>query len=281
LVSVTRSSTGTIECIGADTERATAFAHLFCRFHGLASDARIHVHRALPRHAGLGSGTQLALAIARGLAEHHGLDPDVTQLARAVGRTGRSAVGAWVFEGGGLVVEGGRRAPDAPAPLLARIAFPATWCCVVAVPDTAPGISGAAEHAAFSELPIPPEGDAERVAHRVLMALLPALVEGDLPRFGAALADIQETTGRWFAPVQGGTFAPGPTEDLVRQLRAWGAHGVGQSSWGPTVYGIVEGSEVAEELAQRVRATLDGRVSVYEGPFRSEGARVWHGSRPD
>ncbi len=36
----------------------------------------ICVHRALPPHAGLGSGTQLALAVARALAELYGLDAD-------------------------------------------------------------------------------------------------------------------------------------------------------------------------------------------------------------
>ena len=71
------------------------------------------------------------------------------------------------------------------------------------------------------------------------MALLPAVADGDIDAFGAALTQIQEITGRWFAPVQGGTFAPGPSEALVRRMREWGASGVGQSSWGPAVYGIV------------------------------------------
>ena len=41
---------------------------------------------------------------------------------------------------------------------------------------------------------------------------------------------------------QGGTFAPGPSADLVRCMREWGVPGVGQSSWGPAVYGILEGA---------------------------------------
>jgi hypothetical protein len=90
-------------------------------------------------------------------------------------------------------------------------------------------------------MPPPPERDAERVAHLVLMALLPAVADGDLATFGAALSAIQAINGRWFAPVQGGTFAPGPSEELVRNMADWGASGVGQSSWGPAVYGIVDG----------------------------------------
>ena len=107
------------------------------------------------------------------------------------------------------------------------------------------------------------------------MALLPALADGDLATFGAALSAIQAITGRWFAPVQGGTFAPGPSEELVRRMAEWGASGVGQSSWGPAVYGIVDGEPAGRTLAGRVRDALGSAGSVYEGAFRSEGARVW------
>jgi beta-RFAP synthase len=128
---------------------------------------------------------------------------------------------------------------------------------------------------AFARLAPPPEGDVERVAYLVLMALLPALVEADIESFGAALSEIQEMTGRWFAAAQGGTFAPGPTETLVRRMAQWGARGVGQSSWGPAVYGIVDGEEEGASLAERVRDTLGPSGHVYEGPFRADGARVW------
>ena len=110
------------------------------------------------------------------------------------------------------------------------------------------------------------------------MALLPAVADGDLARFGPALTEIQSITGRWFAPVQGGTFTPGPTEALVRRMAEWGASGVGQSSWGPTVYGIVEGEDAGVRLAERVRSELGSTGTVYEGPFRTEGARVWRPS---
>jgi predicted sugar kinase len=85
-------------------------------------------------------------------------------------------------------------------------------------------------------------------------------------------------TGRWFAAVQGSVFAPGPGEELVRRMAEWGACGVGQSSWGPTVYGIVRGEDTAKRLAANVREVLGSRGAVHEGPFRTEGARVWRAS---
>jgi beta-RFAP synthase len=261
---------------GDDAPRAREFARLFLAHHDLDRGAFVRVHRSLPAHAGLGSGTQLALAIARALAELFGLESDARQLARAVGRGKRSAIGTWTFAGGGLVVEGGR-VPDRDecGPLIARLPIPAGWRCVLAVPDGAPGISGAGESEAFARMPAPPERDVERVSHLVLMALLPALADGDLTTFGRALSAIQEITGRWFASVQGGTFAPGVSADLVQRLSQWGASGVGQSSWGPAVYGIVEGEEAGRRLADTVRAHLGSSGSVFEGPFRSDGAHVW------
>lgn len=266
---------------GEDALRAAGFARRFLGFHGIRGGAQLRVHRAIPSHSGLGSGTQLALAVARALAELHDIATDAPALARAVGRARRSAVGTWTFAGGGLVVEGGRRTGSAEcSPLIARLPFPPAWRAVVAVPDAAPAISGAAEAAAFAGLPPPPEREVERVAALVLLALLPALADADLATFGAALREIQVITGGWFASAQGGTFAPGPSAELVRRMIEWGAVGVGQSSWGPAVYGVVESADAGARLAAALRATIGARGRVYEGPFRVEGARVWRAACP-
>jgi len=276
LVSVAPAATLVAE--GDDARRAADCARTFLAYHRLDAGAHITVHRALPPHAGLGSGTQLALAVARALAERHGLETQTAALSLAVGRGQRSAVGTWTFDGGGLVVEGGRRAQsDGIGPLIARLPFPRSWRCIVAVPAGVPAISGKDETEALARLPPPPDEEVERIAHLVLLVLLPALADGDLPTFGRALTSIQAITGEWFAPVQGGAFAPGPSEELVRRMAEWGASGVGQSSWGPTVYAIVDGDEAGRRLADRVQHALDhcGGGTVYEGAFRTDGARVW------
>ena len=273
---VSATSSRVLDVQGEDADRAAEFARRFLAHHQLPSAARIQIHRALPAHAGLGSGTQLALAVARALAELHGVSPDPADLACAVGRGERSAIGTWIFAGGGLVVEGGHRiGARGTAPLLARVPFPASWRCVVAVPDSGPGISGVDEATALAALEPPPVGDTERVAHLVLMGMLPALRDGDLATFGAALTEIQAITGRWFAAIQGGAFAPGPGAELVRRMAEWGARGVGQSSWGPAVYGIVENEQAGATLAEQVRDALGEQGRVYAGTFREKGARVW------
>src|SRR5438552_3930154 len=123
-------------------------------------------------------------------------------------------------------------------------------------------------------------GEVARVAHLVLMQRLPAVAVADLTAFGAALTEVQRITGGWFAPAQGGVFAPGETGELIERLRRWGAIGVGQSSWGPAVYGIVADAGAAAALAGRVRTILRPGGAVYEGGFSQAGGRVWRGVSP-
>ena len=275
LIEAGRAASLTAEGPSPAANRAVQFGRRFLAHHAIDTGAHIRIHSAIPAHSGLGSGTQLALAVARALADLYELPSDVDHLARVTGRAQRSAIGTWLFAQGGFVVEGGRRAGSKdPAPRLARFELPAAWRCVVAVPPGKAGMSGAAETAAFAHLPPPPERSVMRVSHLVLMALLPALAEGDLRTFGRALTEIQCINGRWFAPAQGGAFSPGASATLIEQMTEWGAAGVGQSSWGPAVYGIVEGDAAAQQLAAQVGGTPNAG-SVYCGPFANAGARVW------
>ena len=280
LVEVAASGEG-VTAEGPDGDRAAAFARRYLEHHGLEAGARVVVHRRIPPHSGLGSGTQLGLSVARALAELHGRSTEPTGLALAVSRGRRSAIGTWAFALGGFIVEGGRRPGDeGVAPMIGRYEMPEAWRCVVAIPPGSPGLSGEAEAAAFARLPPPDEGEAERVSHLVLMQLLPALVQGDLGSFGAALSEVQRITGAWFAPQQGGVFAPGASEALIGRLSRWGAAGVGQSSWGPAVYGLVEGEEAAESLVARCRDFLGGNGQVFGGGFARSGARIRRGQPP-
>ena len=260
---------------GPDSGRALEFARRYLEHERIAGGAHLRVLAAIPGHAGLGSGTQLALSVGRALAELHDRPSDPLSLARAVGRGRRSAIGTWTFALGGFILEGGRRpGDDSIAPLIARLPVPPAWRCVIAIPEAEPGLSGAAEAEAFRQLPPPEEREVERVAHLVLMQLLPALADGDLTAFGSALSEVQRITGGWFAPAQGGAFAAGPTRALIGQLEAFGAAGVGQSSWGPTVYGLVPHEDAARDMAQRVRAFLGGRGTVLTSGFAERGALV-------
>jgi beta-ribofuranosylaminobenzene 5'-phosphate synthase len=257
---------------GADAERALTFARRCHDALGLARGAHLRVVEAIPPHVGLGSGTKLALAVAYALAALEGRDVDAPGLAQAAGRAARSAVGMWTFALGGLVVEGGHRpGVERPAPLLARHAVPEGWRAVLAVPAAAPGLSGGPEEEAFGRLVPAPERSAA-IAQLVLTSLLPALVDRELDEFGAALTRIQQLVGDSFAAAQGGRFHP-RAAPLVEALLRFGAAGAGQSSWGPTVYGVVGSEEAGRELARRMEDVV-GEGSVDLVTFDNRGARL-------
>ncbi|HEY7896220.1 MAG TPA: beta-ribofuranosylaminobenzene 5'-phosphate synthase family protein [Gemmatimonadaceae bacterium] len=282
LIEASRAPSLTSEGPSPAANRSLQFGRRFLAHHGVETGAHIRIHSAIPAHSGLGSGTQLALGVARALAVLYDLTGDADQLARITGRAQRSAIGTWLFAQGGFVLEGGRRAGSKdPAPRLARFDMPANWRCIVAVPRGKAGMSGADENAAFAHLPPPPERSVMRVSHLVLMALLPALAEGDLATFGHALTEIQCINGRWFAPAQGGAFSPGPSASVIERMTECGAAGVGQSSWGPAVYGIVDGDDAARELADRLRNDGSDAGAVYCGAFANSGARVWRDAPSD
>ena len=261
---------------GEEVERVRLYARRFLDHHGLRGGARLRLHRAIPAHFGLGSGTQIALAVARAIAILHDRPMAAPELAIAVGRARRSAIGTWAFERGGFILEGGRTdADDRPAPLLLRHAMPAHWRCVIAMPEVGQGLSGDAEDAAFRSLPPPSEALVGRISRLVLMLLLPSLVDADLEGFGRAVTEIQQCVGESFEAVQGATFMHPLVEELIAEMLAGGAAGAGQSSWGPTVYGFVEGDAAARALADRIERRLAGRGRVMAVAFDNTGARAW------
>jgi beta-ribofuranosylaminobenzene 5'-phosphate synthase len=258
---------------GPDAERALAVARRCREELGLEGGARVRVLEAIPAHVGLGSGTKLALAVTAALATLSGQTPEPQALARAAGRGARSAVGLWTFVHGGLVVEGGvRPGVERPAPLLAHHAMPDEWLCVLAIPSAEPGLSGRVEEEAFARLRPDPER-AALIAQLVLTSLLSGLAERDLTEFGAALTRIQRLVGESFASVQGGVFHP-RAGALVEALLRLGAAGAGQSSWGPAVYGVVDGEEAGRELVRGMEAELAGGGRVELVRFDNRGARV-------
>jgi predicted sugar kinase len=70
--------------------------------------------------------------------------------------------------------------------------------------------------------------------------MLPALVERDLDAFGEAVYDFNRLVGELFEPSQGGPYAHPHLEKLVRAVRYANVKGVGQTSWGPTIFAVVK-----------------------------------------
>jgi beta-RFAP synthase len=221
------------------------------------------VERCAPEHIGLGVGTQLGLAVAKGLAMAGGQrESSATELAKLIGRGERSAIGVHGFEHGGLLVEAGKREGETISPLIERVALPSDWRVVLLTPARSSCWYGERERRAFA---CAAAGQPDQLRWLAQEVILPTAAQGDLRRFGEAVYEFNRLAGEPFTRVQGGIYASAEIEELIHSLRQYGIAAVGQSSWGPTVFAIVEDSDRALSLAlryrERVRVVVS-RVSV-------------------
>lgn len=258
------------------------------RFHDhfhLEPKVRVRVTEAIPAHIGLGSGTQLRLALADGLARFYGLKVPVLELAGIMNRgESRSAIGATAYTSGGFIVDGGLKTeclPSlcrgvAPPPVLFRHDFPQDWFAVITVPAGQCGPDEKTETEAFKKLPPMSDEDSGRICRLVLMKLLPSLLEHEARHFGAALTEIQAIIGRHFSSVQGGCFSSPVSARLADYCLKEGALAASQSSWGPSIYAFVEGEDAAEKLRVKMEKALGnlGGGSVLVAAADNRGAVV-------
>lgn len=249
---------------GPQAARALAFAQRLTQSPDFPPvTMAILVKQCPPEHVGLGTGTQLGLAVARAAAVAAGRnDLDAVALAQRLGRGARSALGIHGFAQGGFLVDGGKGPGTAIAPLVTRLEFPQDWRVLLVIPRDAQGVHGLDERRAFAQLTNRSDLDrhSERLCRLVLLGLLPALMEKDLPGFGEALYQFNREVGEMFRPLQGGIYSHSRTAAIIEFLRAQGIAGVGQSSWGPTVFAVTQ-PDRTEALVQ----SLEERFGLSEG----------------
>ncbi|HKH80610.1 MAG TPA: beta-ribofuranosylaminobenzene 5'-phosphate synthase family protein [Methylovirgula sp.] len=242
---------------GPERERVGAhLAALRARL-GLKACYRVTIREVIPAHVGLGSGTQLALAIAAALRRLEDLPPDTPGDALFLERGLRSGIGAALFSTGGLVVDGGHGTGKAMPPILCHLGFPEDWRVILVMDAEMKGVHGTREGEAFATLPQFPAAAAADICRRVLMQALPALAERDLAQFGEAISRIQTILGNYFAPAQGGARYTSPSvAKVMARLEQHGAKGIGQSSWGPTGFGFVASDDEAQRLVRLIRKDM-------------------------
>ena len=225
----------------------------------------IMIDQAPPEHCGLGAGTQLGLAVAKALALASGqAQLSSVELAEQVGRGLRSAIGIHGFDHGGLIVDGGKREPDSIGLLLHHETLPEEWRVVVVVPDCGAGLHGDAERFAFDRLVGAGESNlTETLCRIVLLGLLPAIRERDCRAFGEALYEFNARVGEQFRQAQGGRYASPICAKLIEFMRGLGCTGVGQSSWGPGLFAVLENEERACSLAHKIKAIQGVKVQLW------------------
>ncbi|QWF69907.1 GHMP kinase [Methylomonas paludis] len=265
-----------LQVSGPVAERAKQLTQQLCQVMQVSDNLRIELISAIPEHVGLGSGTQMCLAIGMGLSEFYGLGLTARDVARLTERGARSGIGIAVFEKGGLVVDGGRGPTTQTPPLLAHLPVPADWRFILVFDQRGQGLHGQQEINAFKQLPAFSRSDAEKLSYLLLMQALPAVAENDLTSFGAVISALQAAVGEHFAAVQGGIFTSPEVAAAMQMLEQLGAVAIGQTSWGPTGFCAVK-AVAAQAMLQQAEQAFAGTHLVFMLVTASnQGAEITH-----
>lgn len=213
------------------------------------SGVSVTIESGVPVHAGLGSGTQTALAVADAAALAHGEELGSTEAARVLGRGSRSGVGVGVYRHGGFVLDAGvasESADKVPA-VAARLGLPEDWSFVL-VPGEGRGVHGDLEEDLVDEV-LSCSDPRPSLSEAVVSQVLPGAAEADLERFGSGVARVGAVNGEVYrdAGVQEARYS---RPDVVAELQEFeDVYGAGQSSWGPTVYALTRADCTREVVA--------------------------------
>ncbi len=242
---------------------------------GRPLDCEIHVRQVLPMHHGLGAGTQLAATVAWGLlqlAEEFSVPPDpnvgLAKLLQASGRGRRSGIGLFGYLNGGLILDEGLpanfdEANPAERPMRLK-AFSVTqaWTVVMLIPPHASLVTGQLETALICQVGNQPNPNRNRM-FGLAKTVISSLENGAFDPFADALQEYVDLSGQLFSATQNGVYNGPIVAEAVEIARKAGLRAVGQSSWGPTVFGF----SPTYEQAQFVADSLSSRA-------RSEGWKV-------
>jgi predicted sugar kinase len=192
-----------------------------------------------------------------------------------VGRGQRSAVGTYGFRDGGLIVEDGKTTQESLGVLRERVALPRSWRVVLVRLAGISGLAGDEEVSAFATLPPLPDDLTATLRCELHDRLLPAARKGDFATFAESVYRYGYAAGECFAANQGGPFLTASIAEFVSFCRQTGVHGVGQSSWGPTVFCWFPNAQSADNFVNRQlvnHANFSARTTVT--PVAQHGATL-------
>lgn len=235
----------------------------------------IDVESVPSRHAGFGSGTQLALSSVTAVTRLLELPlPRASELAALIGRGKRSGIGSHGFCRGGFLVDRGKLKEERLAPLDFRTDFPESWTIVTVIIEQAAGLWGAQEQNAFSRLPGTSVVKRDEMIEIVRNRIIPGVLHRDFDLFSEGVYEFGHRSGMMFAEIQNGPYNGPQIEELIDRIREFGVKAVGQSSWGPCVFAITRNDKAASQLVEFVHSAYGDRCSIGMTKADNTGAQT-------
>lgn len=276
---LTVSKAAKLQVNGPSARRAIKCTQILCDALNVSDHILIEIESAIPEHVGLGSGTQMSLAIGTALNSFYDLGLSTREIAHLTDRGMRSGIGIGVFEQGGLVVDGGRGENTVTPPVISHMDIPEQWRFILVFDQRGQGLHGEQEIKAFKELPVFSSEQAARLCYLLLMQGLPAVAERNIKLFGDVITQLQQAVGEHFASVQGGLFTSPEVAEVMQWLDVQGAVAIGQTSWGPTGFCAVDGVQEADDLIVELQQKFSHfkQLSFVSTGARNSGGEVFSG----
>lgn len=241
----------------------------------------VEIVQAFAFHCGLGTGTQLAclLTVAAEWLEF-GLNRssipkldiakdnmvgdgcpvwqlwpnlDATGLAIRSRRGQRSGIGVHGFLRGGLVLDSGLLAPheNGSTSRTCSYSMPQDWKVVLIQTSASSQITGPLEQELMRKVSHRSNPNRE-LMWQLAETCCQCAHRSDFDSFVENLEHYLELASQLFAPVQGGRFNGSQCRSAAAAAIEVGLRAVGQSSWGPTVFGLAPDAETARQAAEAI-----------------------------
>lgn len=262
--------------IGDPSGRVKNYAEKFIAYKGISNNFELEVIEQILDHSGLGSGTQLAIAVGTALSRLFELECSSAEIAVLSNRGARSGIGIGAFDQGGFLVDAGRDADSSVPPIVSRLAFPSNWRVLLIYDHGQRGLHGQDEDTSFATLPDFSAQTAEYLCRLLLMRILPAVSEQNIDVFNLGIYELQRRIGEYFASAQGGRYTSKAVEEACIYLESLGVQGVGQSSWGPTGFAFVDSETRAHIMLRKLQSKFESNsnLDVKIASARNIGALV-------
>ncbi len=267
--------------VKAEDDAAYIFTKRFAESFDLAG-AEVKVKKSIPKFVGMGYHTTLALSIGSALAKLYGLKLTTEEIALTMKRGAITSLGVHAFKVGGFIVEGGFRVKEREKmipPLIFHQSVPSNWLLVIAIanePQEKIVKMRENEDHILRNLKLMPKETSDMLSRIVLVKIMPSMIEGDLKSFGEGLTAFNSELGKFWNEYQcGRTYCHPVVEEAIKIMLRRSTCAC-QTSWGPTIYGIVDRQSEAETLSKELKdyLTKNGGGDVFYTKANNVGAVV-------
>ncbi len=242
----------------------------------------VEVENILPFHTGLGSGTQIGLTLAEGINNLYNLNLDKFKIAELVDRKhSRSAIGFGVFYYGGFITDGGRTTEEKEndnylPPILFKESIPEDWYFIIIIPSLAKEkMAGKKEIETFKKIEKMDIKISAENSHHLLLGMLPALKEKDIIKFSKHLNIIEDNVADYFSEIQSGKYTSRYAQEIIDFLESNQVLGRGQSSWGPSLYALLQNKEKAKRIKDDILIKFKTKIDrIYITSAANTGAEI-------